>query len=212
MAADRIQLKIFCSSLFLILLAEIAAVFFVPPKWGGPYLRIGLVRITEIILLLLLVYFWEGKMDIVGLGRHQIRPGLEKGLVWSMGFGGLVCAGFLLLHLAGTDPLKLFSMRLPEKITDRILLFAVGGVIGPVAEEIFFRGIVYGFFRRWGIVPALLITTSFFAVLHSGFGIIQIVGGIVFALAYEKEGKLMTPLTIHILGNTALFALPLLRN
>ncbi len=209
MATDRIQLKLLCYSLFIILLTEMVAGFFLPKKWGGPYLLIGLVRITEILFLLLMIHFSERGLNAIGLGRHQIRTGLEKGLVWSCCFGGLVCAGFLILHLAGTNPLKLFSMRVPGKMTDRILLFAVGGVIGPIAEEIFFRGIVYGFFRRWGIITALIISTGIFAVLHSGFGIIQIVGGIVFALAYEKEGKLMTPLTIHILGNTALFALPL---
>ena len=211
MAADRIQLKLFCSSLFLILVIEMGAGFFLPKKLGGPYLTIGVLRITEILFLLVMIHFSERGLNAIGLGRNQLRSGLEKGFVWSCCFGGLVCAGFLILHLAGTDPLKLFSMRLPEKMTDRILLFVVGGVIGPLAEEIFFRGIVYGFFRRWGIIAALLLSTSLFAVLHSGFGIIQIVGGIVFALAYEKEGKLMTPLTIHILGNTALFALPLLR-
>jgi len=34
-----------------------------------------------------------------------------------------------------------------------------------------------------------------------------VVGGIVFAIAYETEGSLMAPLTIHVLGNTAIFAL-----
>jgi hypothetical protein len=35
------------------------------------------------------------------------------------------------------------------------------------------------------------------------------VGGIVFAVAYELEGNLMVPITIHVLGNTAIFALSL---
>jgi len=210
MAADRIRLKLFCSSLFLILVTEMVAGFFLPKKWGIPYLNIGLLRLTEIFLLILLIRFSEPGLESIGLGRNQIRSGLEKGLVWSLGFGGLVIAGFLLLYLTGTDPFKLFSMRLPQNMTDRILFFVVGGVIGPVAEEIFFRGIVYGFFRRWGMAAALGISTGIFAVLHSGFGIAQIIGGIVFALAYEKEGKLMTPIVIHILGNNALFILSFL--
>jgi membrane protease YdiL (CAAX protease family) len=35
------------------------------------------------------------------------------------------------------------------------------------------------------------------------------VGGIVFAVAYEVEGSLMVPITIHVLGNMAIFALSL---
>jgi membrane protease YdiL (CAAX protease family) len=33
------------------------------------------------------------------------------------------------------------------------------------------------------------------------------VGGIVFAIAYEKEKNLMVPITIHCLGNLAIFSL-----
>jgi membrane protease YdiL (CAAX protease family) len=33
------------------------------------------------------------------------------------------------------------------------------------------------------------------------------VGGIVFAIAYEKEKSLMVPVTIHCLGNMAIFSL-----
>jgi membrane protease YdiL (CAAX protease family) len=35
------------------------------------------------------------------------------------------------------------------------------------------------------------------------------VGGVVFALAYEKEKNLLVPIVIHISGNLAIFALSL---
>ena len=38
----------------------------------------------------------------------------------------------------------------------------------------------------------------------------QIVGGVVFCLAYEKEKSLLVPIVIHMLGNAALFTLGLL--
>jgi hypothetical protein len=37
----------------------------------------------------------------------------------------------------------------------------------------------------------------------------QIVGGVLFAIAYEIEGNLMTPITIHSLGNLAIFTISL---
>ena len=37
----------------------------------------------------------------------------------------------------------------------------------------------------------------------------QVVGGLLFAVAYEVEKNLMVPITIHILGNMALFTLSL---
>jgi membrane protease YdiL (CAAX protease family) len=34
------------------------------------------------------------------------------------------------------------------------------------------------------------------------------VGGLVFAVAYEIEKSLLVPITIHVLGNFAIFSLP----
>ena len=76
-----------------------------------------------------------------------------------------------------------------------------------------FRGLLYGFFRRWGVFSALVLSTLMFVSVHfagGGAGIPQVVGGIVFAIAYEVEGYLMTPITIHVLGNAAIFTLSLI--
>jgi len=43
-----------------------------------------------------------------------------------------------------------------------------------------------------------------------GIPLPQVVGGIVFAVAYEIEGSLMVPITIHVLGNLAIFTLSLM--
>ena len=88
----------------------------------------------------------------------------------------------------------------------------VGGLVAPIAEEIFFRGVIYGFLRRWGVLLALAGSTVIFVLAHaisSRIPLTQIVGGIVFAVAYEVEGKLMVPITIHVLGNMAIFTLSL---
>jgi len=94
-----------------------------------------------------------------------------------------------------------------------MLFFIVGTLIGPVAEEIFFRGILYGFFRRWGVIAALVITTLLFIFCHparTGLPITQAAGGMVFALTYEIEDSLVVPIVIHCLGNLAIFSLGLL--
>jgi hypothetical protein len=84
---------------------------------------------------------------------------------------------------------------LPATPSDLVLFFVVGGFIAPVAEELCFRGIIYTFFRRWGIVFALTISTVLFVLLHSvqAIPVTQVLGGIVFALAYETSKNLMTP-------------------
>jgi membrane protease YdiL (CAAX protease family) len=77
----------------------------------------------------------------------------------------------------------------------------------------FFRGMLYGFLRRWGVVVAIVVSTGVFVLAHpisQGFPLPQVAGGIVFALAYELEGSLMTPIVIHVLGNFAIFTLSMI--
>jgi membrane protease YdiL (CAAX protease family) len=93
-----------------------------------------------------------------------------------------------------------------------LLFVLIGGVLSPVTEEIFFRGILYGFFRRWGVFIALVLSTGIFLLAHplrSGIPVPQLVGGILFAVAYEVEGCLMVPITIHCLGNLSIFSISL---
>jgi membrane protease YdiL (CAAX protease family) len=80
-----------------------------------------------------------------------------------------------------------------------------------VTEEIFFRGILYGFFKRWGKWTAIVLSSLIFVLFHplNGFPLPQAVGGVVFALAFSTSQSLLAPITIHVLGNLALFALSL---
>jgi membrane protease YdiL (CAAX protease family) len=123
-----------------------------------------------------------------------------------------------LLFLAGINPASLFHGRMPDRVLDGVLLYIIGGLIAPVAEEIFFRGVVYGYVRgqmgnisrRWAVPAALLVSTGLFVAAHqtgSGVPLPQLVGGLVFCLSYEIEKSLVTPIIIHSAGNMALFTL-----
>jgi len=46
--------------------------------------------------------------------------------------------------------------------------------------------------------------------IFPGIPLPQVVVGIVFAVAYEIEGSLMVPITIHVLGNLAIFTLSMM--
>ena len=99
------------------------------------------------------------------------------------------------------------------KQLDIVLFFVVGVLVAPMAEEVFFRGILYGFFRRWGVSAALVLSTLLFVLPHlgtSGLPITQVIGGVLFAVAYEKEGSLIVPIIIHASGNMAIFTFSLL--
>ncbi|MFW6333268.1 MAG: CPBP family intramembrane glutamic endopeptidase [Thermodesulfobacteriota bacterium] len=208
MEADRIRLKPFviaCAGMFVL---EGAAGVLIGLGWSYPMAVLGLVRVAEAGLMLWVFRRWGRGVSDLGLARDQIPAGLKQGIIWSLGFGILVLIGFGVLLLMGQNPLKLLYVRLPSDPIERFWYLLVGGIIAPVAEELFFRGVLYGYFRRWGIFLALAASSLLFVSAHStgGFPVTQTVGGVLFALAYEFEGTLMTPITIHVSGNLALFS------
>ena len=181
-------------------------------QWNGMML-LGLARLFEIGLIWLAVSVYGNGLQSIGLGALQMLPGIKKGITWSAGFGVIVFSAFLLLFLFEIDPLALIRTPLPSRHMDILIFFVVGGIIAPIAEETFFRGILFGFFRRWGVSVALVLSTFLFVLPHigsSGLPITQIIGGLLFAAAYEIEGSLIVPIMIHAFGNMAIFSASLL--
>ena len=213
MEAKKIEIKVFFLSLATLVLIETAATLLISGIKISPLVVTGAVRLIEIALILIIVLVWGQGLSSIGLVPSKMVKGLIKGLVWSAVFGIVTLFAFIALFLVDINPLALIHTRLPAKSGEIVLFFLIAGVIGPVAEEILFRGIIYGFFRRWGVLAALILSSVIFVLAHStlsGIPVPQIVGGIIFALAYEKEGNLIAPITIHILGNMAIFTLSLI--
>ncbi len=89
-------------------------------------------------------------------------------------------------------------------VTQRIPIILLAVAIAPVAEELAFRGYLYGVIKRFfGAVPALLLSGILFALIHlnlpSFFPLLVLAS--VFALAYELSGSLLVPMTMHALFN-----------
>jgi membrane protease YdiL (CAAX protease family) len=89
-------------------------------------------------------------------------------------------------------------------VAQRIPIILLAVVIAPVAEELAFRGYLYGVIKRYfGAVPALLLSGILFALIHlnlpSFFPLLVLAS--VFALAYELSGSLLVPMTMHALFN-----------
>ena len=79
-------------------------------------------------------------------------------------------------------------------------------VIGPVVEEIFFRGFLYPALRKYfGIGWTLFITSAFFALVHeNAFSFVPIFFlGLVLSYLYEKRNNLLSCISLHVLHNTA---------
>ena len=213
MEANKIGIKILTVSVLAVVAIEFAATILISPNLHHPLLVLGVARLLEIILIVLIVSIWGKGPASIGLTQSTLITGLKRGLIWSAGFGTITALTFAALTLAGINPLELLQVRLPTKPGAIALYFVIGGIVGPVAEEVFFRGVLYGFLRRWGFTLALVLTTLFFLLSHGivhRIPITQAVGGILFAVAYEVEKILIVPITIHCLGNLAIFTLSLM--
>ncbi len=83
-------------------------------------------------------------------------------------------------------------------------MLVLAGAVVPFAEELFFRGLLYGWLRRRvGVFTAALLTALLFAVPH---GIVWLIPaltalGVILALVYEKSGSLWAATLTHGLFN-----------
>lgn len=212
METESIRIKTFFTIIASVALIEGTAIFLFWSRDVNPLLITAVVRVLETLTIITAVLTGEKGLSAIGLGISTIAFGFKRGLIWSAAFGLITGLVFLILYFTGINPLTLLHTRIPEHQNELLLFVLTGCIIGPVAEEIFFRGILYGFFRRWGIIAALLLTTVIFLLAHQNFRTIpvtQAAGGMIFAVAYEIEKSLMVPIIIHILGNAAIFTLPL---
>ena len=122
----------------------------------------------------------------------------------------LMAAVTLLLQAIHVSPAPqpVFTLFLSETRSSVLgWLLVLVAVIGPMAEEAFFRGLIYGWLRvRWGVFRALFLSALLFALLHTDAVVFVPIFalGLLFGWVYEQTGTLAAPAAIHILHNGAM--------
>lgn len=212
MATNNIKLNCVVLTLAVVTATEFLGGLLARRLAIAPLYWLGVVRLIQTGAMVWIVAKAENGLSIIGWQADTWSDGLKKGIIYSISFGLIAGCAMLVIYMLGHNPLMLIRSPLPTANAELAAFFLVGGFIAPVAEEICFRGILYTYFRRWGIILALAASTVIFVALHStrGIPVTQIVGGIVFAISYEISRNLMVPITIHALGNLAIFSLSLL--
>jgi len=108
-------------------------------------------------------------------------------------------------------PQALFTMYMFEERGAVVrLLLGLAVLVGPVAEEVFFRGLIYRWLRhRVGVWPGLLTSSFLFALLHTDWvAFVPILAlGLLFGWVYERTGSLAAPAAVHIFHNGAMLYL-----
>lgn len=159
---------------------------------------------------------WVG--DHKGSGWiREYHVSLKAAVDVPLGVAAGLAAQFLLVPLISFPVLKLTgenaddlarsARELADKVNgpgDFLVFFLVVGVVAPLAEELFFRGLLFrAFERKWGSWWALGLSSAFFGATH--FKPIEFVAlsaaGAVFGYLVMRTGRLGPAIVAHMAFN-----------
>ncbi len=151
------------------------------------------------------IYAWPGWRKVL------VEAGLSIPIV--IGMLILLCVATYLIRLASPDTslTTVWQRAASAPITwQMVLILLIAFTLGPVTEEIFFRGFLQNALRsRLAVVPATLLQGAIFALLHIGYGLMYMVAvffiGLILTAVYEWRKSLLTPVFVHT-GWNMLFA------
>ncbi len=160
-------------------------------------------------LLSFLIVRSQNPLDLFGLRERRLAAESSGGL---LGAGGR-SASDLFYPYAELPP---YGRQMPSPnrcsnswpeiraCQDKLLLILTAVVIAPIAEELIFRGYIFGVLRRYaGRWWAMLISASVFAAIHAHIPSLAglFVLAVALTLVYEGAGSLWAPILMHALFN-----------
>jgi membrane protease YdiL (CAAX protease family) len=83
-------------------------------------------------------------------------------------------------------------------------------VVAPIVEEFLFRGLLFtGLRHHWGPLRAALVSSALFACFHFDLllALHTFVGGLLFAIAYQRTGSMWAAALAHSLSNSLFLVL-----
>ena len=181
------------------------------------FLRQVLDPFLMVFVLQAIVYGWM--FYLLTKAGLPVRE-LFKPFRWSwVGKGYLLCLGSVFVvnvsmaKLLGESPqsenpvLKLFLDAAAWKFGFLGLLVVF---VGPVFEELMFRGWLVGSLReKWGDTAAIVVSSALFAVIHGDLpGMPALFAlGLVFGWVYRRSGSLWASILVHGMWNATTFSL-----
>ncbi|MDB6139798.1 MAG: amino terminal protease self-immunity [Verrucomicrobiaceae bacterium] len=149
--------------------------------------------------------------ELFGLRRITLKQALIKALIWIVPALLTVWAvsvlSSMLLDGVWPDMGPQSSVQMLETTKSPLVKVALAFtalVVAPLAEEILFRGFLFGVLKRYtdtyfaGLISALLFATVH---AHVGFFLPLFALGVVFVIAYEATGCLLVSILMHALFN-----------
>ena len=215
--------------IFLLTLLVASLLPFLSAAWGTDpisgaidqhlWVTVSMLCLDTFVILLVLAFASEkGSSAWRALGFSGFSPVTDGLRGYLMAFPWLVLLVALAVkatqwfHLTPpVEPIQeLVFQEQRGEVLGLVLLLAC--VIGPVAEELFFRGVLYPAIRkRTSRLAATLLSGAAFSLVHTNVvGFLPIMAlGCLLAHLYESTGSLASPLAVHIVHNSLLMSLAL---
>jgi membrane protease YdiL (CAAX protease family)/uncharacterized RDD family membrane protein YckC len=141
------------------------------------------------------------------LGLRRVLPsfGFGLGVQAIFAYSGFSALAAVIVHPEQQDIARDLGLNagVPAAITAVVLIAG----LAPIAEEIFFRGMLFGGLRkRLGMYSSAAISALIFGALHATTGVTAVpqlaIFGFVLALLYERTGSVLPGICVHMLNNS----------
>lgn len=179
----------------------------------------ALASMTLFSVVFILVVLWLGfsnkKYSWESFGLKPLKIDWKKVAKVALFGVALVAFEVLVIYVIQLTKINIPTFRkdstLEIIVSNNFFLFLIFvlviGIIGPVIEEIYFRGILFGWFRKY-FKPwvGIIVTSTIFGLLHYK-SVLTIVAafvyGLMFSWLYEREKSLVYPIALHMTINIA---------
>ncbi len=168
--------------------------------------------------------------DAVLIGGAALLAGLGTATVGRLGIRGTrlgpaigwALAVMVVFWISNGIVIAIFGdppeQEITQEIKEETAALAIAGYIGitcllaPIAEEVFFRGLLFPVLRsRWGTAAGVIVTGLLFSGVHASGSpvealIVLFVLGAGLCLLYLRTGSLLPCIGLHALNNAIAFA------
>ncbi len=226
-AAWAIALTIWTGAMFFLaqIVVSLVALFFIKQfnlVTNENVVQTVIMAISYVVAVALIIlppwYFMKSKVGKDGLGLRGL-PTWTDILLAPIGYIASMAATMAVLlviqafvpsfNLQETQDVG-FRMESLYSNADKMVAFAALVILAPIAEELIFRGYLYGKLRtRLSAIPAIILVSVLFGFMHGQWNVGIVVGvmSIFLCIARELTGTIYAGILMHMIRNGLAFYL-----
>ena len=183
---------------------------------GPPGLVISATLVQDVALIASAVVFasiWSRGLTPASFGLRRVPFGPAAGWTMLAFVAFWILTGIYISLVGQPDQQELTrDLREEESLAALISYGVLLAFVAPLAEELFFRGFVFGVRReKIGVVWGALATGVVFGLVHVAGSPIETVGvliilGVLLCVLYQQTGSLLPCIALHAINNAISFA------